>query len=86
MQALWSTFHFVIFISTKNVFSVGISLNLPNNRRLEDFDSSPPRMLVVDDQQSMCEMLADTLGPRGYEVELADLGQASPGIAQTRSV
>ncbi len=36
--------------------------------RLEDF-VPPPRMLVVDDQQSMCEMLADTLGPRGYEVE-----------------
>jgi two-component system response regulator HydG len=31
-------------------------------------DSPPPRILVVDDQESMCEMLADTLGPRGYEV------------------
>jgi DNA-binding NtrC family response regulator len=36
--------------------------------RFDDFDSSPPRILIVDDQQSMCEMLADTLGPQGYEV------------------
>ena len=35
----------------------------------DDLDSCPPRILVVDDQKTMCEMLVDTLGPRGYEVQ-----------------
>lgn len=29
----------------------------------------PPRILIVDDQQSMCEMLFDTLTPSGFEVQ-----------------
>ena len=29
----------------------------------------PPRILIVDDQKTMCEMLVDTLTPNGFEVE-----------------
>ena len=32
-------------------------------------DPTPPRVLVVDDVQSMCEMLAERLPPLGFEVE-----------------
>ena len=35
----------------------------------DDTDNFPPRILIVDDQQSMCEMLVDTLTPNGFEVE-----------------
>ena len=35
----------------------------------DDSDIFPPRILIVDDQQSMCEMLVDTLNPSGFEVE-----------------
>ena len=45
------------------------SRNPQPTARVDDFDSTPPRVLVVDDQQSMCEMLADTLGPDGYDVQ-----------------
>jgi len=35
----------------------------------DDADNFPARILIVDDQQSMCEMLVDTLTPNGFEVE-----------------
>jgi len=35
----------------------------------DDADNFPARILIVDDQQSMCEMLVDTLTPNGLEVE-----------------
>ncbi|MCP4095497.1 MAG: sigma-54-dependent Fis family transcriptional regulator [Planctomycetaceae bacterium] len=35
----------------------------------DDTDNFPPRILIVDDQQSMCEMLVDTLTPNGFDVE-----------------
>ena len=47
-------------------------MDLSNPKRptpVDDFDSSPPRILIVDDQQSMCEMLVDTLSPIGLEVQ-----------------
>jgi DNA-binding NtrC family response regulator len=43
--------------------------NPTQSTQFDDVDSFPPRILVVDDQKSMCEMLADTLGPSGYEVQ-----------------
>ena len=35
----------------------------------DETDIFPPRILIVDDQQSMCEMLFDTLTPSGFEVQ-----------------
>ncbi len=35
----------------------------------DETDIFPPRILIVDDQQSMCEMLFDTLTPNGFEVQ-----------------
>lgn len=41
----------------------------PTAPMTDDADNFPARILIVDDQQSMCEMLVDTLTPNGFEVE-----------------
>ena len=40
----------------------------------------PPRILVVDDERSMRELLAIVLRREGYEVILAENGRAATGV------
>ena len=44
-------------------------------------DRRPPRILVVDDERSMREMLQIVLRREGYEVLLAENGRAEIGRA-----
>jgi len=43
-------------------------------------DQHPPRILVVDDERSMRELLAIVLRREGYEVLLAENGRAAIGL------
>ena len=45
----------------------------------------PPRILVVDDERSMREMLAIVLRREGYEVLLAENGRAAIDAARARA-
>jgi two-component system response regulator QseB len=48
-------------------------------------DGPPPRILVVEDNAELCEMLARLLGDSGYQVDLARDGQAGLHQALTRA-
>ena len=37
-------------------------------------DANPPRVLVVDDDDELCDLLGDYLGQEGYAVECAHTG------------
>jgi two-component system response regulator PilR (NtrC family) len=52
---------------------------LPNDQR-------PPRILVVDDERSMRELLAIVLRREGYEVLLAENGRAAIGLLEREPV
>jgi DNA-binding response OmpR family regulator len=41
-----------------------------------DHSTSRPRLLLVDDDRKFCELLADYLGPLGYDVEAVHSGPA----------
>ena len=47
-----------------------------NRFRLKKPPKSPARVLVVDDDPEICNLLAEYLTPHGYEVALADCGEA----------
>jgi two-component system response regulator PilR (NtrC family) len=49
-------------------------------------DKRPPRILVVDDERSMRELLAIVLRREGYEVLLADNGRAAVDLLERESV
>jgi two-component system, NtrC family, response regulator PilR len=49
-------------------------------------DQRPPRILVVDDERSMRELLAIVLKREGYEVLLAENGRAAIGLLERESV
>ena len=49
-------------------------------------DRRPPRILVVDDERSMRELLAIVLRREGYEVLLADSGRAAVGLLEREPV
>ena len=49
-------------------------------------DERPPRILVVDDERSMRELLAIVLRREGYEVLLAENGRAAIGLLESEPV
>src|SRR5207244_10402906 len=49
-------------------------------------DHRPPRILVVDDERSMRELLAIVLRREGYEVLLADNGRTAIGLLEREPV
>ncbi len=49
-------------------------------------DERPPRILVVDDERSMRELLAIVLRREGYEVMLAENGRAAIGLLESEPV
>jgi len=49
-------------------------------------DQRPPRILVVDDERSMRELLAIVLRREGYEVLLAENGRAAIGLLEREPV
>src|ERR687898_2756524 len=49
-------------------------------------DERPPRILVVDDERSMRELLAIVLRREGYEVLLAENGRAAVGLLEREPV
>jgi two-component system response regulator PilR (NtrC family) len=49
-------------------------------------DAHPPRILVVDDERSMRELLAIVLRREGYEVLLAENGRAAIGLLEREPV
>src|SRR5947207_11923872 len=49
-------------------------------------DRRPPRILVVDDERSMRELLAIVLRREGYEVLLADNGRTAIGLLEREPV
>ena len=49
-------------------------------------DQHPPRILVVDDERSMRELLAIVLRREGYEVLLAENGRAAIGLLEREPV
>ena len=49
-------------------------------------DERPPRILVVDDERSMRELLAIVLRREGYEVLLAENGRAAIGLLEREPV
>jgi len=55
------------------------SVDVPDDRR-------PPRILVVDDERSMRELLAIVLRREGYDVLLADSGRAAIELLERESV
>jgi two-component system response regulator PilR (NtrC family) len=53
---------------------------------LPDVDRRPPRILVVDDERSMRELLAIVLRREGYEVMLAENGRAAVDLLEREPV
>jgi two-component system response regulator PilR (NtrC family) len=51
-----------------------------------DVERRPPRILVVDDERSMRELLAIVLRREGYEVMLADNGRAAVELLERETV
>src|SRR5262249_10556663 len=57
----------------------GVGLSAAVQPAAPPADRRPPRILVVDDERSMRELLAIVLRPEGYEVRLAENGKSGVG-------
>jgi CheY-like chemotaxis protein len=64
--------------------SIGVAMWDLDNRTMNDLAVGGPRILVVEDNAELCEMLARLLGDSGYQVDLAGDGQAGLHQALTR--
>ena len=49
---------------------------------MSDSDGMAKRVLVIDDDQKLCELIADYLSPLGYQVEMRHSGPEGLEAAQ----